>query len=121
MNTFDFIGFDVSKSLQDLASSRLTALVKSAPTVVSHDAYIVLTRKGIYEGSIKIHSTVGSFRASAKGADPKHVLQELYRRIKGQILQWNLKHPSLIYLLRKGPSGSSGSGSGCAAPAALAS
>lgn len=121
MNTFDFIGFNAPKSLQDLASSRLAALVKSAPAIVSQDAYIVLTRGGFYEGAIKLYSAMGTFRANAKGTDPKHVLQELYRRIKGQILQWQLKHPSLIYLLRKSSRGSNANGGGCPAPAALAS
>jgi len=86
MTGFDFLGFDPSIELQEESQKRLRQLLKIATGVVGYDAYIVKTRAGIFEGSLKIHTAWDTFTASAMNDSPDLVLASIYKKMKERLI-----------------------------------
>ncbi len=88
MKNFDFLGFEASASLSERSRETLQRLLKLAPGIVGHDAYIILAGNGSFEGSLKIHTAWESFSAGANFGSPELVLEALYDKMNSQISEW---------------------------------
>lgn len=86
MTGFDFLGFNPTSELQEASQKRLKQLLKIATGVVGHDAYIVRTKSGIFEGSVKIHTGWDTFTVSAAQDSPEQVLSTLCRKMKERLI-----------------------------------
>jgi len=95
MSSFDFIGFDASTKLQRKAESKLKQLLKMSKGIVDHDAYVVKTRAGFYEGSIKINTIWEGFSESATDRTPEGLIAKLGQKMCERITA-NLRSRSPI-------------------------
>ncbi len=88
MKNFDFVGFEPSTQLKEQAGMQLRRLFKHVAGVVAHDAYIVKTKAGLFEGSIKIHTAWNTFSSSTASSSAEAIIHSLVSHIKKQIANW---------------------------------
>lgn len=87
-DNFVFRGFDPSDDLKVYCKEVYSRVEDKAPSESRKIAFITKTNKG-YEGSFRITSASGIFKANSKNAEAKSLIDELYKKMSLQILDWN--------------------------------
>ncbi len=87
-DNFIFEGFRPSDELKIYGKEIYSRVEDKAPSESTKIAFISKTHRG-YEGSFRIASAVGVFKANSKNSQPKLLIDELYKKMSLQILAWN--------------------------------
>ena len=87
-DNFVFKGFDPSDDLKVYCKEVYSRVEDKAPSESRKMAFITKTSKG-YEGSFRITSASGIFKVNSKNTEPKSLIDELYKKMSLQILDWN--------------------------------
>ena len=87
-DNFVFKGFDPSDDLKVYCKEVYSLVEDKAPSESTKTASISKTNKG-YEGSFRIASASGIFTADSKNREAKSLIDELYKKMSLQILDWN--------------------------------
>ena len=86
-DNFIFKGFDPSDDLKGYCKEVYSRVEDKAPSESIKAAFISKTNKG-YEGSFRITSASGIFKANSKSREAKPLIDELYKKMSLQILDW---------------------------------
>ena len=87
-DNFVFKGFNPSDDLKVYCKEVYSLVEDKAPSESRKIAFITKTNKG-YEGSFRITSASGIFKANSKNKEAKSLIDELYKKMSLQILDWN--------------------------------
>ena len=87
-DNFVFKGFDPSDDLKVYCKEVYHRVEDRAPSESTKIAYISKTNKG-YEGTFRITSASGIFKANLKSTEAKSLIDKLYKEMSLQILDWN--------------------------------
>lgn len=87
-DNFIFKGFKPSDELKIYGKEVYSRVEDKAPSESTKIAFISKTGTG-YIGSFRIASASGIFKANSKNTKPKPLIDELYRKMSLQILNWN--------------------------------
>ena len=86
-DNFIFKGFDPSDDLKVYGKEVYSRVENKAPSESKKIAFISKTTKG-YEGSFRITSASGIFKANSENRSPISLIDELYKKMSLQILDW---------------------------------
>ena len=86
-DNFIFNGFDPSKDLKLYGKEVYSLVEDKAPSQSTKTAYITKTKAG-YEGVLHVTSSVGIFKANSQHREAKPLIDELYKKMSLQILDW---------------------------------
>ena len=87
-DNFVFKGFDPSDDLKVYCKEVYSRVEGKAPSESKKIALITKTNKG-YEGSFRITSASGIFKVNSKNTEAKSLIDELYKKMSLQILDWS--------------------------------
>lgn len=87
-DNFEFKGFNPSDDLKVYCKEVYNLVEDKAPSESIKTAFISKTNKG-YEGSFRVTSASGVFKANSKNREAKSLIDELYKKMSLQILDWN--------------------------------
>ena len=87
-DNFVFKGFQPSSELKLYGKEVYSRVEGKAPSESKKVAFISKTNEG-YMGSFRIASASGIFKANSRHIQPKPLIDELYRKMSSQILDWN--------------------------------
>ncbi len=87
-DNFIFKGFDPSDDLKVYCKEIYSRVEGKAPSESTKIAFISKTNKG-YEGSFRVTSASGIFKAKSKNTEAKSLIDELYKKMSLQILDWS--------------------------------
>ena len=87
-DNFIFEGFNPSNELKIYGKEVYSRVEGKAPSESIKLAFISKTHGG-YEGSFRIASASGIFKAQSKGTQVRSLIDELYKEMSTQILAWN--------------------------------
>ena len=87
-DNFVFKGFDPSDDLKVYGKEVYSRVEDKAPSESTKTAFISKTNKG-YEGSFRVTSASGVFKANSKNQEAKSLIDELYKKMSLQILDWS--------------------------------
>ncbi len=87
-DNFVFNGFDPSDEFKVYCKDVYTRVEDKAPSESTKIAFISKTNTG-YEGTFHITSASRVFRVKSKKQEAKSLIDELYKKMSLQILDWN--------------------------------
>ena len=87
-DNFIFKGFSPSDDLKVYCKEVYSRVEERAPSESRKIAFISKTNRG-YEGSFRITSASGIFKANSKNREAKSLIDELYKKMSLQILDWS--------------------------------
>ena len=87
-DNFEFKGFHPSDDLKVYCKEVYCRVEDKAPSESTKIAFISKTHKG-YEGSFRVTSASGVFKANSKNKEAKSLIDELYKKMSLQILDWS--------------------------------
>ena len=87
-DNFVFKGFDPSDDLKGYCKEVYSRVENRAPSESRKIAFISKTNAG-YEGSFRITSASGVFKANSSNTKAKTLIDELYNKMSLQILDWH--------------------------------
>ena len=87
-DNFVFKGFDPSDDLRVYGKEMYSRLEDKSPSESTKIAFISKTRKG-YEGTFRITSASGVFKADSANRSAVSLIDELYKKMSLQILDWS--------------------------------
>ena len=90
LDNFEFKGFDPSNELRRYCKEMYSRMEDKAPSESTKKAFIVKTNTG-YKGVLRITSASGIFEADSKQQELKSLIDELYKKMSLQILDWSKK------------------------------
>ena len=88
LDNFVFEGFIPSDDLKIYCKEVYSRIEGKAPSESTKMASISKTHRG-YEGSFRVNSASGKFKAQSKGRSAKSLIDELYNKMSLQILDWS--------------------------------
>ena len=88
MDNFEFKGFDPSDELKRYCKEIYSRMEDKAPSESTKKAFVIKTKSG-YEGVLRITSASGVFKADSKKQELKSLIDELYKKMSLQILDWS--------------------------------
>ena len=94
-DNFIFNGFDPSSDLKLYCKEVYSLVEDKAPSESTKTAFITKTSTG-YEGVLRVTSASGVFKANSSHIEPKSLIDELYKKMSLQILDWKnsrYQHP----------------------------
>ena len=94
-DNFVFKGFDPTDDLKLYCKEVYSLVEDKAPSESTKTAFIIKTTKG-YEGVFRVTSASGIFKANSKHAKPKPLIDELYKKMSLQILDWKNNRTSSL-------------------------
>lgn len=90
LDNFEFKGFDPSNEVKRYCKELHSRMEDKAPSESTKKAFIVKTSTG-YRGILRITSASGVFEADSKKEELKSLIDELYKKMSLQILDWSKK------------------------------
>ncbi len=87
-DNFIFKGFSPSDDLKVYCKEVYSRVEDKAPSESTKTAFISKTSKG-YEGSFHVASASGVFKANSKNREAKSLIDELYKKMAIQFLDWH--------------------------------
>jgi len=87
-DNFVFKGFSPSNELKIYGKEVYSRVEGKAPSESRKVAFISKTNRG-YEGSFSVISASGVFKANSHNKQPKSLIDELYKKMSLQFLDWS--------------------------------
>ena len=87
-DNFVFKGFDPSDDLKIYCKEVYCLIEGKAPSESKKTACISKTNTG-YEGSVRVSSASGLFKANSESPSAKSLIDELYQKMSLQFLDWS--------------------------------
>ena len=87
-DNFVFKGFNPSDDLKIYCKEVYCRIEDKAPSESKKTAFISKTNKG-YEGTVRVSSASGLFKANSKNPSAKSLIDELYQKMSLQFLDWS--------------------------------
>ena len=87
-DNFEFKGFNPSDDLKIYGKEVYCLIEGKAPSESKKTAFISKTNKG-YEGSVRVSSASGLFKANSENRSAKSLIDELYQKMSLQFLDWS--------------------------------
>ena len=87
-DNFKFHGFSPSSKLRVYCKEIYSLVEDKAPGESAKVAFITKTDEG-YVGGFRVASATGVFEVGSKNREPFDLIEELYKKMSLQILDWN--------------------------------